>query len=149
MCTSVVSGVYTLLKQRCLCWLGHVVRMDNGWIPKDLLYGELVQEKHPTGRPQLRYKDVCKRDLKVLEIDPNRWETLAPDRLAWGQAVQQGLSQFEETLPYRLRQRRKVQNQGDRSVTDYICSQCGRDSRIGLSSHTRHCSRATIHSTTP
>ena len=45
-------------------WLGHVMRMDDRQIPKDLLYGELVHRKHPTGRPQLRFKDVCKRDLK-------------------------------------------------------------------------------------
>ena len=39
--------------------------------------------------------------------------------------MQQGLSQFEETLALQTeakRQRRKVRSQGDRSVTDYICS---------------------------
>ena len=36
-----------------LLWLEHVVRMDDGRIPKDHLYGELAQGKAPTGRPQL------------------------------------------------------------------------------------------------
>ena len=58
--------MYTLLKQRHLRWLGHLVRMADGRIPKDLLYRELVQGKHPRGRPQLRYKDICKWDLKTL-----------------------------------------------------------------------------------
>ena len=44
--------MFTLLKQRRMRWLGHVVRMDDRRIPKDLLYGELVQGKRPTGRPQ-------------------------------------------------------------------------------------------------
>jgi len=34
--------MYTPLKQRRLCWLGHVVRMDDDRIPKELLYGELA-----------------------------------------------------------------------------------------------------------
>ena len=44
------------------------------------------------------YEDVCKRDLKALVIDINGWETLASERSAWRQAVQQGLSEFENTL---------------------------------------------------
>ena len=35
------TSMFTLLKQRCMRWLGHVVRMDDGRVPKDL-YGEPV-----------------------------------------------------------------------------------------------------------
>ena len=80
--------MYTLLKQRRLRRLGHVVRMDYSQIPNDLLHAELTQGKHPTGRPQLRYKDVCKRDLKALGIDINGWETLASERSDWKQGVE-------------------------------------------------------------
>ena len=45
------------------------MRMDDGRIPKDLLLGELAQGTRPTGRQQLSYKDVCKRDLKALGVD--------------------------------------------------------------------------------
>ena len=74
------TSMFTLLKERRMRWLVHVVSMDDGRIPKDLLYGELMQGKHPTGRPQLRLKDVCKRGLKALNIDQNNWET---DCAAW------------------------------------------------------------------
>ena len=60
-------------------WLGHVVLMDNGRIPKDHLYRELAQGKTPTGRPQLRYKDVCMRDLKAMDIDLTTREAVASD----------------------------------------------------------------------
>ena len=30
------------------------------------------------GRPQLRYKDVCKRDMKALDINTESWRTLQP-----------------------------------------------------------------------
>ena len=64
-----IPSLYTLLKQRHMRWLGHVTRMKDGLIPKDLLYGELASGKRPTGQPQLRFKDVCKRDLQALGIN--------------------------------------------------------------------------------
>ncbi|XP_074636925.1 uncharacterized protein LOC141895086 [Acropora palmata] len=72
--------MYTLLRQRRMRWIGHLRRMQDGRIPKDILYGELAAGKRPRGRPLLRYKDVCKRDMKDLEIDPNSWEDIAVDR---------------------------------------------------------------------
>ena len=79
--------MYTLLKHRRLRWLEHVVRMVDGRIPKDLLYGERVHGNHPRGRPQLRHKDICKRDVKALGMDLNRWETLTSERSAWRLAL--------------------------------------------------------------
>ena len=64
-----IPSLYTLLKQRRMRWLGHVTRINDGRIPKDLLYGELATGKRPTGRPQLHFKDVCKRDLQALCIN--------------------------------------------------------------------------------
>ena len=52
--------IFTLLSQRRLRWLGHVRRMEDGRIPKDLLYGELSEGSRPRGRPRLRFKDTCK-----------------------------------------------------------------------------------------
>ena len=93
-----IPSMYTLLKQRRMRLLGHVVRMDDGRIPKDLLSGELAQGKRPTGRPQLRYNDVCKRDLKAMDVDLTTWEAVASDRAAWRQTVKKGLSSFEQSL---------------------------------------------------
>lgn len=90
-----VPSMFTLLKLRRMRWLGHVTRMVDGRIPKDLLYGELASGRRPTGRPQLRFKDACKRDLKQLNIDINTWEAAAADRSAWRCRVQKGLQQFE------------------------------------------------------
>ena len=68
--------MYTLLRQRRLRWLGHVRRMEDGRIPKDILYGELALGRRTTGRPHLRYKDVCARDRKAVGIDTMSWEGL-------------------------------------------------------------------------
>jgi hypothetical protein len=48
--------------------------MEDGRIPKDVLYREIVSGERKRGRPQLRYKDVCKRDLKACNIQPGSWE---------------------------------------------------------------------------
>ena len=78
-------------------WLGHITRMKDVRIPKDLLYGELATGKRPTGRPQLRFKDICKRDLQALGINTDSWEVTATDRDSLRHTVKVGLSQYEET----------------------------------------------------
>ena len=73
--------MYTLLRQPRLRWLGHVRRIEDGRIPKDI-YGQLALGKKLQGRPQQRYKDVCKRDMKALNINTEIWEDTAAHRSA-------------------------------------------------------------------
>jgi len=124
--------------------------MEDGRIPKDLLYGELASGKRSTGRPHLRFKDVCKRDMKATEIDVNKWEQLAGDRSQWRQAVTTGLRRSEEKLRQSAenkRARRKEKQGLPLSDSAFRCHLCDRDchSRIGLSSHSRRCSDQQPH----
>ena len=57
---AVIPSLHNHIKQRRMRWLGHVTRMKDGRLPKDLLYGNLATGQRPTGRPQLCFKDVCK-----------------------------------------------------------------------------------------
>ena len=43
--------MYILLQQRRLSWLGHVRRMEDGRIPKDIIYEELAAGQRIVGRP--------------------------------------------------------------------------------------------------
>ena len=147
-----VESMYTLLRQRRLRWLGHVRRMEDGRIPKDILYGELRSGLRRLGRPHLRYKDVCKRDMKAINIDPNAWEQLAADRPQWRYRLKQHLKRGEEELhskTARKRDARKLRATVPVATT-YRCTQCGRvcHSRIGLQSHTRRCRRSETRQTT-
>ena len=90
--------MYTLLRQHWLCWLGHVCCMEDGQIPKDVLYGELISGQRSTGHPQLRYKDACKRDMKVLDININSWEDLATDCTSWRSTLHKQLQSGEKKL---------------------------------------------------
>ena len=78
-----IPSIFSLLSQRCLRWLGHVRRMEDGRIPKDIMYGQLAKGSRPVGNPVLRFKDVCKRDMKACDISPADWEVVAEDHDCW------------------------------------------------------------------
>ena len=48
-----IPSLHALISQRRLQWLGHVTRMEDSRIPKDMLYSELCLGTRPTGRPAL------------------------------------------------------------------------------------------------
>ena len=54
---------------------GHIVRMGDGRLPKQLFYVEPTRGKKPQHKPWKRFKDVLKSNLKELEIDVDSWET--------------------------------------------------------------------------
>ena len=139
-----MNSLHTTLSERRLRWLGHVRRMDAGRIPKDLLYGELMEGQRKTGRPKLRFKDVLKRDLKNSAINLNTWESQADDRQAWRLAVKQGTAGKESRRiehAVNKRAKRKQRSEQPQQPSAYTCSRCDRDchSRIGLHSHSRRC----------
>ena len=90
--------MYTLLRQCWLHRLGHVCHMEDGQIPKDVLYGELTSGQRSTGHPQLRYKDTCKRDMMALNININSWEDLTTDCTSWGSMLHKQLQSGKKKL---------------------------------------------------
>ena len=98
--------MFTLLRQRRLRWLGHVHRMEDGRIPKDLLYGELESGSRPVGRPKLRFKDVCKRDMLNTGLPTGNWETHAADRGEWRSLCSRALQVGEKRLKAKADERR-------------------------------------------
>ena len=70
-----VSSMYSLLSQRRLRWLGHLHRMDDGRLPKDILYGQLARGKRRPGGPRLRFTvrtEVTPRTSPEPEEDKDR-----------------------------------------------------------------------------
>ena len=76
-----------ILIERNLRWVGHVHRMENDRLPRQLLYSQLKEGKRNQGRPRLRFKDVAKRNMKWREINLNSWQTTAKNRVAWRTAT--------------------------------------------------------------
>lgn len=113
--------------QRRLRWLGHIRRMEDGRVPKDLLYGELSTKRRKAGRSQLRYKDFCKRDMKTCDIDTNTGERTADHRSAWRNAMKNG--------PFFLFGRQENQAEAETASqplsvsSPFTCRNCGRERR--------------------
>ena len=94
--------VSALIKQRRLRWLGHVRRMDDGRIPKDLPYGETPEEKRPVGRPKLRFKD-----LKALGMPADSWKAMAENRVVWRSTIHEGVKYHDKRWFNQLAKKRK------------------------------------------
>lgn len=142
-----IPSMYSILSQRRLRWVGHVSRMQDSRIPKNILYGELEIGTRATGRPLLNYRDVLKRDLRTANIDLQTWEESAKDRTSWRRIVHAGLSASEEkratdSLERRKKRKDKSQTEGH-ATSAYRCHGCSKDchSRIGLLSHGRRCKK--------
>ena len=71
--------------------------MEDGRIPKAVLYGELVSAARRVGLPTLLFGDTCKRDIKCAPTSIESWESAAVDGNIWRQAVRSGIRKAEET----------------------------------------------------
>lgn len=147
-----LPSMHAMLSQRRLRWLGHVSRMHDSRIPKDILYGELATGTRPTGRPALRLKDVLKRDLKTGGFNPSELEAAASDRIGWRVTTRTIIKEAEKRRDIRWGEKRARRKQRPRPTSPtnrprpaFTCSGCGKDcgSRIGLYSHTKRCSSLT------
>ena len=70
------TGLPSMIKKNVRL-LGHVLRMDNNRLPKQLLYSQFCLGMRNQGRPRLRFKDVAKRNMKWRDIVLNRWQESA------------------------------------------------------------------------
>ena len=80
--------------------------MANGRIHKHLQHGELVTGTRTVGRPYLRHKDTCQRDMKMAGIDSNNWEIAAGDRGKWRSVVKTCTRREEDRRRTQLAERR-------------------------------------------
>ncbi len=103
--------------------------MDDGRIPKDVLYGELANGARARGRPTLRYKDTYKRVMRDAKININAWEGLPEDRRTWKSAVQSGVEETEADRMEQLVQKRAKRKEisSSSTATGFVCCTCSRD----------------------
>ncbi|KAG7305186.1 hypothetical protein JYU34_009222 [Plutella xylostella] len=136
-------SITAILKQRRLRWLGHVHRMDSGRLPRQVMLGQIADTKRPVGRPALRFKDCCKRDMHSFGLQTNSWETRAEMRPEWRRDIQAGMAKHDEDWLENLKQKRIRRAMSPPLESRYVCNHCGKKCRaaIGLYSHQRRCGR--------
>ena len=93
-----MNGIEAMLMRAQLRWVGHVQRMSDNRMPKQILYSELSSDARSRGGQRKRYKDTLKHTLKMTGIDTETWHELAQSRTGWRQAVKKGVC----TSPLRL-----------------------------------------------
>jgi hypothetical protein len=69
------------IKDRRLGWVGHIVRMEEQRIPKEVLNGNFHTAR-PVGRPRTRWADVVQRDARQL-LGIREWRSKAANRDEW------------------------------------------------------------------
>ena len=140
-----VPSIPALLTTRRLRWLGHVRRMDDGRIPKDILYSEIARGKRTSGRPYLRFRDACARDMRTTNIPADDWEEIAKSREDWKRSVTTGVKHLERTRAQRDQERRERRHKPTQELTGpgFSCPRCARvcGSNAGLGKHLKACRR--------
>ncbi len=136
------SSIESLLIKNQLRWTGHVLRMPDSRLPKQILFCELSAGQRSVGGQQKRFKDNVKADLKKCNIDIKSWESLAQERSKWRQIVHDGCMELEINKSdaaemKRERRKRRAELQSDPWPTSNKCPHCKKvcGSRIGLFSH--------------
>ena len=139
-----VTSIETLIVKNQLRWTGHVIRMGDERLPKQIFYSELSEGKRDVGGPKKRFKDNLKTNLKKCEINVTTWEEVAKDRPRWRDTIRTGVAVFEEhrreDIEEKRRRRKERVNQPRIDLPPGLdCPACNRPfrARIGLYSHYR------------
>ena len=139
-----MESIEATITRHQLRWAGHLARMPDNRLPKQVLFSELASGNRPRGAPKRRFKDQLKRTLKATEIDPTTWEADAANRNIWRRTLHEGTKTFENNRRQRQelkRTQRKARAQQPLNPPTIPCGSCGRLFRanIGLFSHRRKC----------
>ena len=137
-----MTGIECMLIRRQLKWVGHITRMDNRRLPKQVLFGQLLNAPRNPGDQKLRYKDTVRHNLQNVCIHQDNWEVLASDRSTWKEKIiRSGLRSFEEKRIKKIIEKNQLRHSclSGMTITQYACSTCQRDCRshIGLLAHER------------
>ena len=83
-----VPAIAESLQQRRLVWLGHLGRMKDDRLPKQMLFGRVAEGGRQRGRPKQTWKSRVLTDLADVKV--SRWYQSCQDRPGWRRKVKAG-----------------------------------------------------------
>ena len=98
-----IPSIHTLLQIAQVRWAGHVARMSDDRLPKQLLYGELCYGNRSLGGQNKCLKDTLKKTLTIFNIDVTNWNVCAQDRPLWRSMIHTGARTQKQSGSRRLR----------------------------------------------
>ena len=97
LCLCGISGIEAVLLTAQFRWVGHVIRMDDNRIPKQIFFGQLSSGKRPQCGPLRCYKHTVKVNMKRCGLQPKTLTTAVLDRAQWRTTCQSAIQSFEKT----------------------------------------------------
>ncbi|XP_063609394.1 uncharacterized protein LOC134783447 [Penaeus indicus] len=134
------TSIEDMILKSQLRWTGHIIRMNENCIPRQILYGAMAQGRREHGRPRKRYKDCEKVHLSHAGLAPEHLEEAAQDRVKWRSLIGLAKDTFEMSrTEHQLELRDKRKTAAAAGPGQFPCHHCERicRSRIGLHSHLR------------
>ena len=90
-----IQRVSSMLTQSRLHLLGHIMRMSEDRLPRQLLVCAPAHGRRSTGGQKLRWNDLVLRDLQSCNLD-GEWRALTQDRSEWRNRVRIGTSNVNQ-----------------------------------------------------
>jgi len=87
-------GIEAFLLKAQLRWVGHVMRMPDSRISKQVFCGQLAVGSCPHCGPVRRYKDTVKENMKKCGMNPSTVGSDSHDCSAWRSLCIEAVTQF-------------------------------------------------------
>lgn len=135
-----LPSIQAIIAKNQMRFMGHLLRKPAASLPKQILYGELLQGRRPLGRPKKRLKDLFKTTLTRSGIQHTTWEAIACNRTTWQIAISSGADKLERdraAAAEEKRHRRTDRMHAQKPPPAIQCPNCDRlfYSHFGLHSH--------------
>ena len=131
--------------------VGHIVRMDDGRLPRQLFYGEMWERKRSALKAKKRFKDTIKYNLKQSGLSVDQWKEMASDRSKWWKRIHESMESFENSRmqysAYKRLIRKGEQGPAPSPQSHHAyCNICGKLCLFlaGPKSHLRKCAKSIL-----